>query len=56
MHLAQLGHRHIGYVGGAHKISSRERWENFSNACREMGLSCYERHAIKRRRLATRWK
>ncbi len=54
-HLAQLGHRRIGYVGGAYKISSsRDRWQGFSDACRELGITCNERHADQEQRLAAR--
>jgi LacI family transcriptional regulator len=47
-HLAQLGHRRIGYVGGAYKISnSRDRWVGFEQICHEMELDCCESCRIK---------
>jgi LacI family transcriptional regulator len=47
-HLAKLGHEHIGYVGGAYKISnSRDRWQGFSDACREQKIEVCEAHLVK---------
>jgi LacI family transcriptional regulator len=38
-HLFDQGHRSIGYVGGATQLSnSRDRWQGFADACREVGL------------------
>ena len=47
-HLAQLGIGALGTVGAAYKISnSRDRWQGFSEICRELGISCHESHAVK---------
>jgi DNA-binding LacI/PurR family transcriptional regulator len=38
-HLYGLGHRRIGYLGGAPDISnSRDRWEGFREGCKRLGL------------------
>ena len=47
-HLAELGHRRIGYVGGAFKISnSRDRWLGFQDICKELALECCETKLIE---------
>lgn len=47
-HLAELGHKRIGYVGGAYKISnSRDRWEGFGATCKELGLDLCASHMLK---------
>jgi DNA-binding LacI/PurR family transcriptional regulator len=47
-HLAKLGHEHIGYVGGAYKISnSRDRWLGFNDACKENKVGVCESHLVK---------
>jgi DNA-binding LacI/PurR family transcriptional regulator len=47
-HLAQLGHRRIGFVGGAYKISnSRDRLNGFQDSCRELSLECSEEARVK---------
>ena len=52
-YLAGLGHKHVGFVGGAYKLSSnRERWAGFQEACRQLQLECKERDRIR----GTGWK
>jgi GntR family transcriptional regulator, arabinose operon transcriptional repressor len=47
-HLAQLGHRRIGFLGAAYKISnSLDRLRGFHDACREFGLDSAECPVIK---------
>lgn len=47
-HLAEQGHRSIGYVGGAYQVSSsQDRWCGFGEACREMDLPCADLALVK---------
>jgi LacI family transcriptional regulator len=47
-YLAELGHRAIGYVGGAYKISnSRDRWLGYQQACGELALSSADNALVK---------
>lgn len=47
-HLAAQGHRRIGYVGGAYKISnSRDRWQGFSEACDQLKLDWCDANLVK---------
>src|SRR5918993_5805854 len=47
-HLGEQGHRCIGYVGGAHRVSnSQDRWLGFTEACREFGLECCDRALVR---------
>jgi DNA-binding LacI/PurR family transcriptional regulator len=50
MHLVSMGHREIGYVGGADEISnSADRWTGFAEAMNEQGLLIRECNVIKGR-------
>jgi LacI family transcriptional regulator len=47
-HLAGLGHRSIGFVGGDERISNQhDRWEGFLSASDELGLVPREQQIIK---------
>lgn len=47
-HFAEQGHRRVGYVGGAHQISSsQDRWRGFSEICRELGLESGDSPLVK---------
>jgi len=47
-HLAGLGHRKIGFVGGDERISNQhDRWEGFLSACDEIGIVPREQQIIK---------
>lgn len=47
-HLADQGHRSIGYVGGAYQVSnSQDRWQGFTEACKEAGLDCCDLALVK---------
>jgi GntR family transcriptional regulator, arabinose operon transcriptional repressor len=47
-HLGKLGHRRIGYVGGAEKLSNaRDRWLGFSEGCRARGIEPDAHFVIK---------
>ena len=52
-HLANLGHRRIGYVGGTRAFgNSRDRWEGFVEGCRDAAIPIDDRHVLK----AAGWK
>ena len=47
-HLAEQGHRCVGYVGGAYQVSnSQDRWSGFTQACREVNLDCCDNALVK---------
>jgi DNA-binding LacI/PurR family transcriptional regulator len=47
-HLADLGHRHIAYVGGTDQDSnSHDRWSGFISACAQSGVEPKARHILK---------
>jgi DNA-binding transcriptional regulator YhcF (GntR family) len=47
-HLADQGHRSVGYVGGAYQVSnSQDRWHGFTQACAEVGLESSDRALLK---------
>jgi LacI family transcriptional regulator len=47
-HLAEQGHRCVGYVGGAYQVSnSQDRWQGFTLACSELGLDCGDLALVK---------
>lgn len=52
-YLAGLGHRRVGYIGGAFKqSSSRDRWAGFQEACRQLHLESKDAARIR----AAGWK
>jgi LacI family transcriptional regulator len=47
-HLAEQGHRSVGYVGGAYQVSnSQDRWLGFTQACRDLHLESCDRALVK---------
>lgn len=47
-HLSSLGHRRIGFVGGADHISNNyDRWQGFALACQERGTPASEQNVMK---------
>jgi LacI family transcriptional regulator len=47
-HLAKLGHRRLGYVGGADLLRhARDRWTGFIDECRTLSIEPEERHILK---------
>ncbi len=47
-HLYHLGHRRIGYVGGAEQLSnSRDRHEGFRRVCKRLGLPIDTRYEVE---------
>lgn len=47
-HLADLGHRRIGYLGGGSDLSNNvDRWNGFRAAMQERGLSVDDAHVIR---------
>lgn len=48
LHLASLGHKEIGYVGGRDETSnSQDRWKGFVAACKERGITPRDQHVLK---------
>ncbi len=46
-HVYSLGHRRVGYVGGAPELSnSRDRYAGFRETCRQLGLADFERDVL----------
>jgi LacI family transcriptional regulator len=49
-HLAEVGHRAIGYVGGGdHLANGREHWEGYAAACREFAVPVVPQHNLRSR-------
>lgn len=47
-HLVGLGHRSIGYVGGADEISnSADRWQGYRQVMKDSGLTINDQHVVK---------